>query len=122
MQSGGFVKNVFQRTKVYSPSSRKNPPSAAISSEVPLNGASGSFVCRSRTSSTRPKRPIDRRRRPRDGALPGRPAAPSSRRPCARAFSMQVVFFVDLNGRERGRARERMAVVGQPAVEHLVLK
>src|SRR5205814_297097 len=60
MHSGGFVKNVFHRTKVYSPSCLKNLPSAAISSEVPLNGASGVFFALSRTSSKRPKRPIDR--------------------------------------------------------------
>ena len=38
MISGGFVKNVFQRTKVYSPSSPKKRPSAVISSEAPFVG------------------------------------------------------------------------------------
>ena len=56
--SGGFAKNVFQRTNVYSPSSRKNFASFFIGSLVPLNGASGSMDWRSFTSSTSPNRPM----------------------------------------------------------------
>ena len=40
---------------------------------------------------------------------------------CARVLDQPVVF-VDLDRRERRGARQRMAVVGQPAVEHLVLE
>ena len=32
----------------------------------------------------------------------------------------QIVVFVDLQRRESGRAAERMAVVGQAALEHLL--
>src|ERR1041385_4126722 len=58
IHKGGLVKKVFQRTSVYRPSCRKNFPSSCVSGEVPLNGAIGSRVARSRTSSTIPNRPI----------------------------------------------------------------
>ena len=52
------MKNAFHLTNVYSPSSRNRLPSAAISSDVPLKGAIGSMLVRSRTSSTIPNRPM----------------------------------------------------------------
>jgi hypothetical protein len=122
MQSGGLVKKVFQRTKVYSPCSRKKRPRAAISSEVPLNGARGWRVLRLRMSSTMPNR-SDRPHRAhrRMLRLQLRSQFFQHRAHFFRIVD-QPIFFIHANRRQRRRASHGMTVVSQPAVEDLVLK
>src|SRR5208283_5320077 len=104
-----------------SPCSRKKRPSAAISSEVPLNGAIGCRVLRLRISSKMPNNPIERTA-PTDGCL-----ACSSVPSCVMIAPIFFALSISpsssyTNGRQRRRAAHGMTVVSQPSIKNFVLK
>ena len=122
IHSGGLVKNVFQRTNGVEPFGPEKP-------------AERRHLVR---------RPVERRQRLALGAVanelddaeePDRSHGADRRMPLLKSRQQllhqhahaprvvdQPVVLVDLNRRERRRARQRMAVVGEAAVEHLVPK